>query len=291
MTLPVIRNVLRSRPQKVGLLWKLNGRRFLATETVSTPQPVAPTLTKEQAKKREIKRLALKKAEARKPASTHPLYMSVPLALRYLRAAEVGRPAQHQTITATTLVVADKGNAALAGNVLYPHPLKQMKIGVFSNNAELLEKLKERYGQQIAISGGEELIANIKAGKTRVDGLGKVFATPEIFPAIASQLGRVLGPRGLMPNLKKQHQNTVGEDLESLIEQNLGLVSFRQRGNNISVSVGRCSFSDKDIIENLIAIRNAYKQSLATQVAKKPSILGKTTLSTTLGPGIVIDFV
>lgn len=287
----VSRNALGMKVRSIMPWGVFLGRRFLATETVTTPQPAAPILTKEQAKKREIKRLALKKAEARKPASTHPLYMSIPQALRYLRAAEVGRPAQHQTITVTTLVVADKGNAALAGNILYPHPLKQMKIGVFSNNTEMVEQLKEKYGQQIAMAGGEELIADIKSGKTKVDGIGKVFVTPDIFPNVAGQLGRVLGPRGLMPNLKKQHQNTVGEDLDSLIEQNLGLVSFRQRGNNISVSVGRCSFSDKHIMENLVAIRNAFKQSLSSQVAKKPSILGKTTLSTTLGPGIVIDFV
>lgn len=268
----------------------LFGRRLLATEAAPIPQAAAPTLTKEQAKKREMKRLALKKAEAKKPANIHPLYMPIPLALRYLRSAEVGRPTQHQTITVTTLVVADKGNAALAGNILFPHPLKQMKIAIFSSNKEKLDELKSKYSKQVKIAGGEDMIADIKSGKIKVDGVNKVFATPEIFPTIASQLGRVLGPKGLMPNLKKQHQNTVGEDLDSLIEENLGQVSFRQRGNSLSVSVGRCNFSDRDILENIIAVRNAFKQSVSSQVAKKPSILGKTTISTTAGPGIVIDF-
>lgn len=58
----------------------------------------APSLTKDQAKKRELKRLVQRKAEAKRPATASPLYMPVTKALRYLRAAEVGRPQSQQTI-------------------------------------------------------------------------------------------------------------------------------------------------------------------------------------------------
>lgn len=253
-----------------------------AATTATTPS--APSLTKEQLKRRELRRLLKQKADARKPASQHPLYMTIPMAMRYLRAAEVGQPTSQQTVSLTTLVVAEKGVPPLYGNVLFPTPLRTSKIAVFSNDPEKLAEIREKFN--VYLTGGTELVEDIKNGKVKVD-FDKAFATPDIANVLAGQLGRILGPKGVLPNVKK---GTVSEDLVSLIRENTGSMPFRERKKCISIAIGNVQFSDRQIIENIIATRDAFRQAVATQKTKKPSILGKTVLSTAHGPGIVIDF-
>lgn len=244
----------------------------------------ASKLSKDQLKKREIRRLAQRKAAAKKSPSDHPLYMSIPMALRFLRAAEVGQPQTQQTITLTTAVVAERGVPALAGSVSFPRPLKEVKIAVFSGSEEQLKIARERFNCHLV--GGIEIIEKIKAGEIDVD-FDKAFATPDIAPALTSQLARILGPRGVLPTVKK---GTVAADITHLVQDSLGSMPFRQRGNSIGIAVGKSSFTDRQILENAIATHDAVKEALANQVSKKTSLLGKTTLSSTHGPGIVIDF-
>ncbi|EDO15036.1 hypothetical protein Kpol_392p3 [Vanderwaltozyma polyspora DSM 70294] len=253
-----------------------------ASETASA-KPVSKSV-KDKLKRRELRRHSKRKADARKPASSYPLYMPISQALRYLRAAEVGQPISQQIITITTDVVSERGNLNLNGNISYNTPIKDVKIAVFSNDPEKLAKIKEEHNCHLI--GGTDLVEKIKSGKQPVD-FDKAFATPDISPMLTSQLARVLGPRGVLPTIKK---GTVSEDVSSLIKGSIGLMPFRQTGNSISVSVGRCNFSDKQILENIIAVRSAYNTTLSSQKSKKPSLLGKTTITSTHGPGITIDF-
>ncbi|GMM55578.1 mitochondrial 54S ribosomal protein [Maudiozyma humilis] len=260
---------------------KAAAEETVVSAPIATP---AKTLTKDQLKKRELRKFLKSKAAARKPASEHPLYKTIPEALRYLRAAEVGQPSSQQTISLTTLVVGEKGVPPLFGNVSFPTPLRQSKVAVFSSDAELLKKLNEQF--HLHVSGGMDLIASIKAGEVKVD-FDKAFSTPELASALNSQLGRVLGPRGVLPSVKK---GTVGANLESLIQENLGSMPFRERNKCISIGVAKTTFSDEEVVANIIAARAAFKGSVATQKAKKQSMLSKTTISSSHGPGMVIDF-
>lgn len=241
-------------------------------------------LSKDQLKKREIRRFAQRKAAAKKSPKDHPLYMSIPLALRFLRAAEVGQPQSQQTISITTAVIAERGVPMIAGSVSFAKPLKDVKIAVFSSDEEQLKIAKEKFNCHLV--GGSELIEKIKAGEIPVD-FDKAFATPEIVPALTSQLARILGPRGVLPTAKR---GTVASDIGPLVQKSLGSMPFRQRGNCISMAVGKSNFTDRQILENIIATQEAVKNAIANQSSKKPSLLGKTTLSSTHGPGIVIDF-
>ncbi|CCD27025.1 mitochondrial 54S ribosomal protein uL1m NDAI_0J01330 [Naumovozyma dairenensis CBS 421] len=255
------------------------------TSGTNMPPANATKLSKEQLKKREIRRLSQRKQQARQPANSHPLYMEVVDALRFIRAAEVGRPEGQQTITLTTLIVSEKGTSLLNGNMKLFRPLKELKIAVFSTDKELLEEVKSQFNCQLV--GGNETVEGIKDGTIRAN-FDVAFATPEIVPFINSQLGKQLGRRGILPNTKK---GTVSDDLVTLMNAKMGNIPFKQTGNNISIPIGKCYFSDKDILLNIIAARDAFKEALANQKAKRPSILSKTTLSSTHGPGIVIDFV
>lgn len=249
--------------------------------TLATPVKV---LTKEQLKKKELRKFLKSKADARKSASDYPLYMDIPSALRYLRAAEVGQPFSQRTVSLTTIIVGEKGVPPLYGNISFPTPLRKSKVAVFSNDVEKLEELKKKYDLHLA--GGVELIAGIKDGNIKID-FDKAFATPDIISTLTAQLGRVLGPKGVLPNVKK---GTVSDDLLTLISENLGTMPFRERNKSISIGIGKTNFSDEQIIQNIIAARKAIKESITTQKAKKQSMLSKTTLTSSHGPGLVIDF-
>lgn len=85
------------------------------------------------------------------------------------------------------------------------------------------------------------------------------FATPDIVPQLASQLGRILGPRGLLPTAKK---GTVSDELEPIIKENMSSVPFRQRGNSISLGVAKTHFTDKEVFQNLLAAQKASFQTI-----------------------------
>lgn len=261
-----------------------NLHAFSALRAEETPSPVVSKLSKDQLRKREIRKLAQKKAAARRPATDHPLYMPVDKALRFLRAAEAGQPHSQQTLSVTTIVISERGAPPLSGNLSFPKPLKDLKIAVFTNDEQQAQIAREKFGCHLV--GGSDLVEKIKEGAVSLD-FDKSFATPEITTLLASQLGRILGPRGLLPAAKK---GTVAENLEPLLKNSMGTLPFRQRGNVVSVAVGKCSFTDKQLLENILAAQKGLKEALATQKTKKPSLLGQTTLTSTHGPGIVIDF-
>lgn len=249
-------------------------------------------LTKEQLKRRELKRKVKQKIKARLPAHADPLYVTIPNALRILRALEVGQPESQQTISITMQVINEKGVTPLNGDIQLPHPLKASRIIAFSNDPE---KLKQVSSLCMA-TGGQDLIDKILNGELPITEIDKSFATPDISPKLNQQLGKLLGRRGVLPNVKK---GTVAEDLLQLIQNNVGKIPFRQRGTetaSINISIGKCSMSDQQILENIIAARNAVMDAAKIQkdkAAKKHqvSILGRTTLTSTHGPGLVIDFV
>lgn len=241
-------------------------------------------LTKDQIRKREIRRMAQRKAAAKRSPSDHPLYMPITKALRFLRAAEVGQPHSQQTISLTTLIIAERGVPALSGSISFPRPLKDTKIAVFSEDEEQLKIAREQFNCHLV--GGSSIIEKIKKGEIAVD-FDKAFATPDIAPTLTSQLARILGPRGVLPTVKK---GTVAADISPLVKESLGSMPFRQLGNCISVAVGKCGFTDKQVLENIIATQEAYREALVNQKSKKSSLLSKTILSSTHGPGIVIDF-
>lgn len=239
-------------------------------------------MSKEQLKRRELRKMIQRTLAAKRPANEHPLYMPLQQALRFLRSAEVGQPQSQQTISLTTMIVNEKGSALLNGNISFPKPLKEVKIAVFTNDNSQIKLTRDK----CHLVGGSELIEKIKNGEVPID-FEKAFATPDLVQQLSAQLGRILGPRGLLPNIKK---GTVSDNVVDLIEHNLTSIPFRQRGNCISMAVGKCTFTDREILENIISVQKAFKEAILNQKAKKPSLLGQTTLTTTHGPGIVIDF-
>jgi len=166
--------------------------------------------------------------------------------------------------------------------VVLPNGLgKKIKVLVFAQG-EGAAAAKEAGADHIA--DDDEWIKKVQDGFTDFD---VAISTPDMMGK-AGKLGRVLGPRGLMPNPKA---GTVvpAEDLPRAIkEAKAGRVEFRlDKTANIHVPIGKASFSAKKLEENLATLMSAIKK--ARPPAAKGSYLKKVSLTSTMGPGIKID--
>ncbi len=131
-------------------------------------------------------------------------------------------------------------------------------------------------------AGSDEYLEKIKSGWTDID---SIIATPEMMPELG-KLGRVLGPRGLMPNPKT---GTVTNDVEKAVKEiKAGKIEYKVEKNGIvHVGVAKMSFDNEKISENISVFINAIKKAKPSAV--KGIYMKKVTLSSTMGPGIKID--
>lgn len=130
--------------------------------------------------------------------------------------------------------------------------------------------------------GNDDFIEKLKNGWSDID---KIVATPDMMPTLG-KLGKILGPKGLMPNPKS---GTVTMDLKKAInELKAGRVELRVEKNGIiHSSFGKTSFDKKDLIEN---VRTIYEALLKARPASaKGQFIKKITLSSTMGPGFRVD--
>jgi len=130
--------------------------------------------------------------------------------------------------------------------------------------------------------GNDDYIEKLKNGWSDID---KIVATPDMMPTLG-KLGKILGPKGLMPNPKS---GTVTMDLKKAInELKAGRVELRVEKNGIiHSSFGKTSFDKKDLIEN---VRTIYEALLKARPASaKGQFIKKITLSSTMGPGFKVD--
>lgn len=134
------------------------------------------------------------------------------------------------------------------------------------------------------VADDDETLSRIQGGWTDFD---VAIATPDVMGKVG-RLGRVLGPRGLMPNPKA---GTVvpAEDLPRVIhESKAGRVEFRvDKTSNLHVPIGKISFDQKKLYENLAALMEAIKK--AKPSAAKGTYIKRITLTSTMGPGIKLD--
>ena len=167
------------------------------------------------------------------------------------------------------------------GVVLLPNGLgRTVRILVFAEGDDA--RIAEEAGADHV--GGQELAERIQGGWLDFD---LVLATPPMM-RIVGRLGRILGPRGLMPN-PRGGTIAQGDDLARLItEARLGRVEFRvDRTSNLHVPVGKSSFDAPKLVENISAFMDAVKK--ARPAAAKGTYLRKIVFSSCMGPGIKVD--
>ncbi len=171
-----------------------------------------------------------------------------------------------------------KSEHAVRSTVSLPHGTgKAVRIAVFATGAAA-DAAKEAGADFV---GDEDLIEKVKEGWTDFD---VAIATPEAMKEVR-KLGRVLGPRGLMPNPKT---GTVTDDTAAAVQQSkAGKVEFRMdRHGNINVPCGKLSFDDEKLVENVTAV-------VAAVWAEKPAgakgtYIRNITISSTMGVGVPV---
>lgn len=154
---------------------------------------------------------------------------------------------------------------------------KTLRVAVFAK----ADKAKEAEAAGADIVGAEDLMERIQAGEMNFD---RCIATPDMM-GIVGRLGKVLGPRGLMPNPKL---GTVTMDVAGAVKAaKAGQVQFRVEKNGIiQAGVGKASFSEDALIDNIRAFVDAVQKAKPT--GAKGTYMQKVSLSSTMGPGLKV---
>ena len=155
---------------------------------------------------------------------------------------------------------------------------KSMRVAVFARDA----KAQEAKDAGADIVGAEDLMETVQAGTIDFD---RCIATPDMMP-IVGRLGKVLGPRNLMPNPKV---GTVTVDVtEAVKAAKGGEVQFRaEKGGVVHAGIGKASFDENQLVENVKAFIDAVAK--AKPSGSKGSFMKGITLSSTMGPGVTVS--
>ena len=172
-----------------------------------------------------------------------------------------------------------KADQMVRGTVSLPNGSgKTVRVAAFAQGPKATEA--KEAGADIV--GGEELVEQVIAGNIDFDA---AVATPDMM-ATVGKAGRVLGPRGLMPNPKT---GTVTNDIGKAVQEiKGGKVEYKtDRTGNVHMIVGKKSFSEKQLLENYLSVVDEILR--ARPSAAKGKYIMTLTISTTMGPGIAID--
>lgn len=155
---------------------------------------------------------------------------------------------------------------------------KSMRVAVFARDA----KAQEAKDAGADIVGAEDLMETVQAGTIDFD---RCIATPDMMP-IVGRLGKVLGPRNLMPNPKV---GTVTVDVSEAVKAAKGgEVQFRaEKGGVVHAGIGKASFDESQLVENVKAFIDAVAK--AKPSGSKGSFMKGITLSSTMGPGVTLS--
>ena len=165
------------------------------------------------------------------------------------------------------------------GTVVLPHGVgKTVRVLVFAKG----EKEKEALDAGADYAGSDEYVEQIQKGWLEFD---KTIATPDMM-TVVSKLGRILGPRGMMPNAKL---GTVTFDVAKAVKEiKAGKIDFKvEKAGIVHAPMGKVSFGASKILENMAAFMDTIQR--LKPPASKGTYMKSIAISTTMGPGIKID--
>ncbi len=172
-----------------------------------------------------------------------------------------------------------KQDQNLRGTVMLPHGTgKSVRVGVFARG----DKAKEASDAGADVVGAEDLAEKVQAGEMDFD---RCIATPDLM-ALVGRLGKILGPRGLMPNPRL---GTVTANVTEAVQAAKGgQVEFRaEKAGIVHAGVGKASFTDDALVDNVRAFVGAITRGKPTGV--KGTYIKRVSLSSTMGPGVKVD--
>ncbi len=186
----------------------------------------------------------------------------------------------NQTVEVSTNLGIDprQSDQNVRGSVALPHGIgKSVRVAVFAQG----DNAEKATAAGADIVGGDDLAQKVKGGFMDFD---VALATPDMM-GVVGPLGRVLGPRGLMPSPRS---GTVTTDISAAVREfKAGKIEFRNdKGGNVAAPVGKLSFTEIQLIENINTFLNHLKQ--VKPAAAKGTYIRSVTISATMSPGIPI---
>lgn len=205
----------------------------------------------------------------------------VPLAEAVRQLKQFATTKFNQTVEVSTNLGIDprQSDQLVRGSVALPHGIgKTVRVAVFAQG----ENAEKARAAGADIVGADDLAQQVKAGQMNFD---VALATPDMM-GIVGPLGRVLGPRGLMPSPRS---GTVTTDIASAVKEfKAGKIEFRNdKGGNVAAPVGKIQFSEEQLIENIGTFLN-HLRALKPSAAKG-TYIRSITISATMSPGIRVQ--
>jgi large subunit ribosomal protein L1 len=202
----------------------------------------------------------------------------VPLADAIKQLKTFGTTKFNQTVEVSTNLGIDprQSDQNVRGSVALPHGIgKAVRVAVFAQG----ENAEKATAAGADVGGADALAAKVKGGFMDFD---VALATPDMM-GVVGPLGRVLGPRGLMPSPRS---GTVTTDIASAVREfKAGKIEFRNdKGGNVAAPVGKLSFSDEQLLDNIQTFLNHLRT--VKPAAAKGAYIRSVTLSATMSPGI-----
>jgi large subunit ribosomal protein L1 len=153
-----------------------------------------------------------------------------------------------------------------------------LRVGVFARGA----KADEAKAAGADVVGAEDLVEKVQGGTIDFD---RCIATPDMMPLVG-RLGKVLGPRGMMPNPKI---GTVTMDVTAAVKgAKGGSVEFRvEKAGIVQAGIGKASFSEEKLVENVKALTDAVAK--AKPAGSKGTYIQRVAVSSTMGPGVKVE--
>jgi large subunit ribosomal protein L1 len=205
--------------------------------------------------------------------------VSLPEALRLLKTFNTTKFNQSVEVSTHLGIDPKQTDQNVRGSVALPHGIgKSVRVAVFAQG----ENAEKARAAGADIVGADDLAQQIKAGTMDFD---VALATPDMM-GVVGPLGRVLGPRGLMPSPRS---GTVATDITAAVREfKAGKIEFRNdKGGNVAVSVGKLALSEEQLTDNINTFLN-YLRSLKPAAAKG-TYIRSVTVSATMSPGIRVS--
>nr|YP_009093026.1 ribosomal protein L1 [Rhizosolenia imbricata]AIR75699.1 ribosomal protein L1 [Rhizosolenia imbricata] len=225
-----------------------------------------------------MRKISRRQKEIREKTQNN-IYSNLDEAIKLLKETATAKFVETVELHANLNIDPKYANQQLRTTVTLPNGVgKTIQIAVLTNEANF----SEANDNGADIVGNEELIQDISQGIIDFDLL---IATPEMMPKLA-KLGRVLGPKGLMPSPKS---GTVTTDLSSTLSDfKKGKFEYKaDKTGNVHVSFGKSNFSEVELLENLLALYNSIEQNRPSGV--KGKYFKTIYICNTMGPSIKLD--
>ncbi|KAF2769191.1 ribosomal protein L1 [Teratosphaeria nubilosa] len=204
-------------------------------------------------------------------------------AMRYLRAAEVGRPPTSSKYEVHLRFKTLKSGPVVRNRMRLPHPVKtDLRICVIAAPDSAPATAAKQAGA--ALIGEDEIFEAVKAGNIDFD---RCICHVDSLPKLAGAgVARILGPRGLMPSAKR---GTVVKDVKAAVGEMVGASEYRERVGVVRMSIGQLAFTPEELQANIRAFVERIKRDIAGLSDRIAKDVHEVVLSSTNGPGLSLS--